>query len=480
MPQSVARGSAVTQDELCFLSAIELRERYRRRELSPVEVTQAVLSRIERLNPRLTAFITVTPELALAQARAAEAAYAPGNTPGPLAGIPISIKDLTPTKGIRTTRGSLLYADWIPDEDPPFVERVYAAGAVMIGKTNTPEFGWKGDSGNRLVGPTHNPWRHGRTAGGSSGGAGAAVAAGLGPLAQGSDGAGSIRIPSSFCGIFGLKPSFGLVPQYPASVMGDLSHLGPMTRTVRDAALLLMVTAGADARDRLSWSSGIDYLAALDTVNLRGLRVAWSADLGYAPVEPVVRDTAAAAARRFAELGCQVEEAHPGLPDPWDIVDLIWASSSAGQHRDNLDQVRDRLDPGRLTVIERGLTIRGVDLAEARIRREDYYQGVRRFMERYDLLLTPTLPCTAFPAGADHPETIAGRPVSYLSWTPFTYPFNLTGQPAATVPCGFDADGLPIGLQIVGRWHEDVTVLAAAAAFEAIAPWAHLRPPDNA
>ncbi len=306
------------------------------------------------------------------------------------------------------------------------------------------------------------------------------MAAGLGPLAQGSDGAGSIRIPSSFCGIFGLKPSFGLIPQYPASVMGDLSHLGPMTRTVRDAALLLTVTAGADARDRLSWSSGIDYLAALDAVNLRGLRVAWSADLGYAPVEPVVRDTAAAAARRFAELGCHVEEADPGLPDPWDIVDLIWASSSAGQHRDNLDQVRDRLDPGRLKVIERGLAIRGVDLAEARIRREDYYHGMRRFMERYDLLLTPTLPRTAFPAGADHPETIAGRPVSYLGWTPFTYPFNLTGQPAATVPCGFDADGLPIGLQIVGRWHEDVTVLAAAAAFEAIAPWAHVRPPDNA
>jgi len=468
----------VTESELCFLSALELRERYQRRDLSPVEVTEAVLRRIDRLNPRLTAFITVTPEVALTQARVAERAYANGEA-GPLAGIPISIKDLTPTQGIRTTRGSLLDCDWIPTEDAPFVERVRSAGAVMLGKTNTPEYGWKGDSGNRLVGPTHNPWKHGRTAGGSSGGAGAAVAAGLGPLAQGSDGAGSIRIPSSFCGIFGLKPSFGLVPQYPPSVMGDLSHMGPMTRTVRDAALLLNVTAGADSRDRLSWSSGIDYLTALEGVDLRGLRVAWSPDLGYAAVEPDVRDTAAAAARRFEELGCVVEEANPGLPDPWEYVDVIWASAFAGQHRDNLDQVRDLLDPGRLQVIERGMQMRAADLASARIRREVYVNGMRRFMERYDLLLTPTLPCTAFPAGDDYPRTIAGKPMTYLGWTAFTYPFNLTGQPAATVPCGFDGEGLPIGLQIVGRWHDDVTVLAAAAAFEAIAPWAHARPPET-
>ncbi|MDP9370799.1 MAG: amidase family protein, partial [Chloroflexota bacterium] len=332
----------MANDDICFLSALELRERYRQRDLSPVEVAETILARIEKLNPRLTAFITVTSDLALEQARAAERAYVPGGEPGPLAGVPISIKDLTPTKGIRTTRGSLLSTDWVPDEDVPFVERVRAAGAVELGKTNTPELGWKGDSGNRLVGPTHNPWRHGRTAGGSSGGAGAAVAAGLGPLAQGSDGAGSIRIPAAFCGIVGFKPSFGLVPLYPPGLFGDLAHLGPMTRTVRDAALLLDVTAGADPRDRLSWSSGVDYLAACDG-GVRGLRVAWSPDLGGRPIEPEVRRVAEDAACRFTELGCEVEEADPGLPDPWEVVDQILSAAMAGYHKEDFDAVKDRI-----------------------------------------------------------------------------------------------------------------------------------------
>ena len=238
------------------------------------------------------------------QATAAERAYAAGGTPGPLAGVPYSIKDLTPTKGVRTARGSLLDPDWIPDYDAPVVARMAEAGGVLLGKTNTPELGWKGDSGNRVFGPTHNPWRHGLTAGGSSGGAGAAVAAGLGPLAQGSDGAGSIRIPAAFCGVFGIKPSFGLVPQYPPSAVGDLSHLGPITRTVRDAALMLDVIAGEDTRDRLSRSGAGGYLAACDG-GIAGLRVAWSPDLGYAAIEPGVLAVVEEAARLFAtELGC--------------------------------------------------------------------------------------------------------------------------------------------------------------------------------
>lgn len=463
-------------DETLFkLSALDLIQRYTSRELSPVDVTEAILDRIDRLDPRITAFVTVTPEIAREHARTAERAYATGDN-GPLAGVPLSIKDLAPTKGIRTTKGSLLNAEVVPEEDAPFVERVYNAGAVMLGKTNTPEFGWKGDSGNRVVGPTHNPWKLGRTAGGSSGGGAAAVAAGFGPIAQGSDGAGSIRIPCSFCGVFGLKPSFGLVPQYPPSVMGDLSHMGPMTRTVRDAALLMNVGAGADDRDRFSWSSGIDYLAALDSTDIRGLRVAWSVDLGYAPVEPIVRDTTARAVRTFEELGCHVEEVNPGLPNPWDIVDTIWASATAGTHRDDLAQVRDQLDPGRVKVAEHGLTMSAADLANALIRRNAYCLDMQRFMRNYDLLLTPTLPCTAFPAGDDQPGSVDGIETTYLSWTAFTYPFNMTGQPAATVPCGFDNAGLPIGLQIVGRSRDDVTVLRAAAAFESIAPWADLWP----
>jgi aspartyl-tRNA(Asn)/glutamyl-tRNA(Gln) amidotransferase subunit A len=466
----------VTGNDLCFTSAIELIELYEQRSVSPVEVTEAVLARIDLLNPSLNAFITVTHELALEQARAAERAYRDGAA-GALAGVPISIKDLMLTKGIRTTRGSLIYADLVPDEDAPFVEHVRAAGAVILGKTNTPEFGWKGESTNRIVGSTHNPWQLGRTAGGSSGGGAAAVAAGLGPLAQGSDGAGSIRIPCGFCGIFGFKPSFGLVPNYPASSVGDLSHVGPMTRTVADAALLMNATAGADPRDRWSWSSNVDYVEAIKR-GVKGLHIGWSADLGYAAVDPIVRQTAEAAVRRFEEAGCLVEETSPGLDDPWEIIDVLWSCGQAGATRDNFQVDKDRLDPGLVEVIERGRQTPATDFALAMMRRNAYAEKLRRFTSQYDLFLTPTLPITAFPAGKDQPGSIQGRPTSYLSWTAFTYPFNMSGQPAATVPCGFDHDGLPIGLQIVGRFHDDVTVMRAAKAFEELAPWRHLRPPE--
>lgn len=475
----MAQGHAVEEgsdNEICFLSALELRELYRSRKLSPVEVTEAILTRIERFNPRLVAFITVTADIALTQARAAERAYAPGGEPGLLAGIPVSIKDLTPTKGIRTTRGSLLYEDWIPDEDAPFVERIHAAGAVLLGKTNTPEFGWKADTTNRIVGSTHNPWQYGKTPGGSSGGGAAAVAAGMGPLSQGSDGGGSIRIPGSYCGIFGYKPSFGLVPQYPPSAFGDLSHLGPMTRTVRDAALLLDATAGGDPRDRLSWSSGTDYVASCEG-GIAGLRVAWSPDLGYATLDPAVREATERAARHFDDLGCHVEEVSPGLDRPDDIWWNLWTSGNAAVHIDDFDRVRDRIDPGRIPLIEYGRTLTGPELAQQQILRNTYYVGMHRFMEQYDLLLTPTMATTAFTAGTNGPTEIAGKPMAYGGdWAPFCSPFNLTGQPAASVPCGFDETGLPIGLQIVGRWHDDVTVLRAAAAFESVAPWRQHRP----
>ncbi|MCC6791361.1 MAG: amidase [Thermomicrobiales bacterium] len=462
-------------DEIGFMSATEMRDRFRTRALSPVEVATAMLERIDALNPTLNAYATVTGELALAQAKAAEAAYAAGDAPS-MAGIPISIKDLTMTKGIRTTRGSLLYKDWVPDEDAPFMDKVYASGAVVLGKTNSPEFGWKGETTNRVTGSSHNPWKHGRTPGGSSGGGAAAVAAGLGPIGQGSDGAGSIRIPCGFCGLYGLKPTWAHIAQYPSSGVIELAHLGPMTRTVADAALMLTATAGPDARDRNSWGSGTDYLAALDDLDISGLRVAWSPDLGYAPVEPEVRAATEAAAKRFAELGCEVEEAHPTLSDPWEIVHTIWASGMAAAMRDRVEREGDLLDPGLRAVVETGLEISAADLATAYLQRSLYFQAWRRFMDGYDLVLTPTLPCTAFPVGQDHPGIVDGHTTTYLGWTTFTYPFNVTGQPAATVPCGFDSQGLPIGLQIGGRYRDDATVLRASAAFERIAPWAQHRP----
>ena len=467
----------MTETDLCYLSALQLRELYLKHEVSPVEVTEAVLRRMDRLNPSLNAFITTTPELALKGARLAEQAYRTDESPPPLAGIPTSIKDLVAITGVRTTRGALRYKDTVSDFDAPIIDRFHEAGAVLLGKTNLPEFGWKGDSTNRIIGSTHNPWKHGRTAGGSSGGGTAALAAGLGPLAQGSDGAGSIRIPASFCGIYGLKPSWGLIPQYPASVVELFSHLGPMTWTVADAALMLNIMAGADPRDRLSIPTDTNYLTALEE-DIAGLRVAWSPDLGYALVDPEVREIVTKAALRFEELGCHVEEAHPGLEDPWEsIIHVIWASAFASLYLHDLEAVRDQIDPGLVRVIEQGLQLTGTEVAIAYAKRNDYYHAWRQFMERYDLLLTPTLPVTAFPAGDDHPGTINGQPTTYLSWTAFTYPFNITGQPAASVPCGFDRGGLPVGLQIVGRWRDDVTVLRASAAFEALAPWAEKRPP---
>lgn len=464
-------------DECCFLSAIELRERYAQRELSPVEVTTAVLARQERLQPSLNAFVTATPDLAMAQARAAERAYAIGAA-GAMAGIPVSIKDLMWTKGVRTTMGSKLYADFVPPEDAPFVSRLVDAGAAIIGKTTSPEFGWKGETTSPLTGSTRNPWNLDRTPGGSSGGGAAATAAGIGPIAQGSDGAGSIRIPCSFTGLFGLKPSWGLIPYYPASRIPDLSHIGPMTRTVADAALFLAVTAGADARDRHSWSSGLDYLAPIASPDVRGLRVGWSPDLGGVAIEPEVAAIAERALRHFTELGCVVDLLDQRLPDPWPIVEVMWSVGMAAPHASDLDDVRDLLDPGRVAVIEAGLTRSGADLAIALAQRNAYHQEWLRQMEPFDIVVTPTMPCTAFEVGLDHPRQIAGKPMSYLDWTAFTYPFNLTGQPVATVPCGFDVQGLPVGLQIVGRWRNDATVLRAAAAFEQAQPWAQHRPPE--
>jgi aspartyl-tRNA(Asn)/glutamyl-tRNA(Gln) amidotransferase subunit A len=461
----------VDYDEICYLSALELRQRFLRREISPVEITRAILDRMDRVEPSINAFVTPTPELALDEARQAEDDYAAGHTDKPLLGVPVSIKDITATKGIRTTRGSLLYKDWVPDADAPVVERLKRAGSVMLGKTTTPELGWKGDSGNRVNGPARNPWKLSQTAGGSSGGAAGAVAAGIGPIAEGTDGAGSIRIPAAFCGVYGIKASFGLVPNYPASTVPGLAHVGPLSRTVRDSALALNIMGGPDARDKFSLgATGIDYLAACDRP-IDGLRIAWSPDLGYAPVHPEVRAIAESAARVFESLGCHVEEVNPGIADPWPELDIIWQTAQASGHSDDFEDIREKIDPGRAEVIEKGFQVNAIDLAKAHAFIMTYADQWRQFMENFDLLLTPTLPVTAFPAGDDHPGPIEGVPSNYLSWTKFTYPFNLTGQPAATVPCGLASDGLPVGLQIVGRWRDDVSVLAASAAFEAVRPW---------
>jgi aspartyl-tRNA(Asn)/glutamyl-tRNA(Gln) amidotransferase subunit A len=465
---------AIAGSNLAELPASDLLIAYRSRALSPVEVTVAALERIEALNPLLCAYVTVTPELALDQAHAAERAYREARVSAEqsLLGVPASVKDVVPTAGVRTTMGSRLFADWVPDHDAPLVERLRRAGAVLLGKTNLPELGWKGDSGNRLVGPTRNPFDPARTAGGSSGGAAVAVATGMGPLAQGGDGAGSIRIPAALTGVFGMKPSHGTIPYAPAGALELLVAEGPLTRTVDDAVLMLDALAGFDPRDRLSLPRPASSFREALQDDVSGLRVAYCPALGH-PVAPEVAAVVGDAVAVFeTELGCRIEQVPAPWADPNEIVDVFFASAYAGLHAGGYgigadpDAALGELDPGLARLVTRGLGLSAADLTRAHLALLRFADQARAFMEAWDLLLTPTLPVTAFVAGEDQPPGSA----SPHDWLSTTYPFNLTGQPAATVPAGV-ADGLPLGLQVVGALRDDATVLAAAAAFERARPW---------
>jgi Asp-tRNA(Asn)/Glu-tRNA(Gln) amidotransferase A subunit family amidase len=468
-------------DEVCWMSALELANRYRARELSPIEVVDAVLARVERLNPRLSAFLTVTADHAREAAQASQARLLRGELLGLLDGVPYSLKDLESTKGIRTTFGSKFFEQHVPNADGAVAERMRGSGAALLGKTNTPHFGYKELSDNLLGEPCRNPWNLGRTSGGSSAGAAASIAAGLGPLAHGTDGAGSIRIPASFCGIVGFKPSLGRVPYaLHADPWSATSHPGPMTRTVRDAALMLQAMAGPDARDPLSIDAPPgDYLAACDG-DLAGLRVAWSPDLGSGPVEREVVAIVEAAARRFAELGCTLDAPAISWPDARGFYTTIWDVTMGTRMYERAQQRPDWIEPTLMRMILKAGAISAITYRQALYQRAEYYRAALAFFEDYDLLLTPTMPAGAWGWGGgaeEGPPAIDGRAVAHLiDRVPFTYPFNLTGQPAITVPCGFTSEGLPVGLQIVGRWHADALVLRAAACYEALAPWAQHKP----
>jgi Asp-tRNA(Asn)/Glu-tRNA(Gln) amidotransferase A subunit family amidase len=467
--------------ELCFTPAIELRRLLRAGELSPVDLVDAFLERIDRLNPLLNAYLSVTADGAREQARAAEARAMRGEALGLLDGLPYAIKDLEPTAGVRTTYGSRWFEHHVPTEDGAVAARLKAAGGILLGKTNTPHFGYKDMCDNLIGPPCRNPWKLDRTSGASSGGAGAAGAAGLCPLAHGSDGGGSIRIPAALCGVFGLKPSYGRVPNYPSSDLFALrSHPGPMARTVRDAALLLQAMAGPDPRDPISIDAPPeDYLAACEG-DLRGLRVAWSPDLGFAAVDPEVRAIVERAAARFVELGCAVEEPTLGWPNPREFHQTIYEVSVAARHIERATERPDWIEPTLMRMILNAGRISAIEHQRALLARTAFYDAVRATFERYDLLLTPQMPVAAWsvePGPDEGVAEIGGVPTpSMFDRLPFTYPFNLTGQPAASVPCGFTPEGLPVGLQIVGHWHADGQVLRAAACFEALQPWAQRRP----
>ena len=457
-------------EDTARLPATELVTRFVAGDLSPVDATQACLDRIGQTNPALNAMNLVDADGALAAARQAEKRYRAGTPLSPIDGVPITIKDIVLVRGWPTRRGSRTIdpdQPWL--EDAPAPARLREAGAVPLGRTTTPEFGWKGVTDSPLTGITRNPWDRDKAPGGSSGGAAVAAAVGMAPLNIGTDGGGSIRIPAAFTGIFGFKPSFGRVPAYPPSPFGTLAHLGPMTRTVADAAAMLTVMARPDPRDWHARPYGPEDFARTLDAGVGGLRIGFAPTLDRAQVDPEIARLVAEAAAVFETLGATVEEVAPPLADAARVFDTLWAAGAAAVYRTVPADRRDRVDPGFRAVAEAAgsmpaETLHGADLARGAIG-----GAMNRFFGTVDLLLTPAEPIAAFEAGHDVPP--GGPYRGWPDWTPFTYPFNLTQQPAASVPCGLTAAGLPAGLQIVGPAHQDALVLRAAAAFERARPW---------
>ena len=460
--------------DLTQFTAIQLLGLYRSGEASPVEATQAVLQRIARLNPLLNAFCLIDEAAAMASARQSEARWQAHRRSGAgvlsLDGVPMSIKDLILTQGWPTLRGSKTVNPDQPWEvDAPVTARLREAGAVLLGKTTTPEFGCKGETNSLLTGISRNPWNPARTPGGSSGGASAAVSAGLGPLAIGTDGAGSVRIPAAFCGNVGFKPSFGRVPAYPLSPFGSVAHLGPHAMTVEEVALLMNAIALPDARD---WTSlpfdGVDYLAGLKG-GVKGLRVAYSPTLGYAKnVDPEIAAATAQAAKHLQDLGAVVEQVDPLTEDPLDISTGLWFAG-AYQVWQTLNPSQQALtDPDFKSQAELGAQLDANAIHALTQRRGVLGSHLRQFMQRFDLILTPSTAVTAFkalPAGHSVMNSAA-----MLGWTPFSYPFNLSQQPAISLPCGLTLDGLPMGVQLVAPMFGDAKLLQAAQALQACYP----------
>lgn len=458
-----------------FTSALELSQAIVNRHISPVELMEATLARIALVDPTLNCFSTYAPERAMDAAKKAEQDILTGKPLGLLHGLPISVKDLIAVKDLPLSFGSRAMAGNVATLDAPAVERIQAAGACVIGKTTTSEFGCKAVGDSPLTGITRNPWDTRKTPGGSSAGAAASVAAGMTPFAIGTDGGGSIRIPASLCGLFGIKAQFGRVPVYPVSATPTLAHVGPLARTVRDAALLLSVISGYDSRDPFSVAGPVpDYLAACDN-DVKGMRIAWSPTLGYARPDSEVVHIAERAARVFTDLGCTVVEVENVFDeDPVGIWTSEFYAGVGVRLKKQLAEERELFDPAVAEMLKEALSQSSEEYYDQVFRRYALRDKMRLFFEQFDLLLTPTLPCPAFDVGLNTPPQLPGRNI--VDWVYYTYPFNLTGQPAASIPAGWTKAGLPVGLQIVARSHCETDIFRAAAAFEAAQPWAQRKP----
>ena len=461
--------------DLNWLSAAELSKGYAKKKFSPVEVARACLAHIASHDGAINAMCHVDEKLALEQASASEGRWSKGEALSPLDGVPLLIKDLLLVKGWATRRGSkTVDPNQAWDQDAPSVARLREAGCVFLGATTTPEFGWKGVTDSPLTGITRNPWDLSKTPGGSSGGSSAGVAAGYAPLSLGTDGGGSIRIPAGFSGIYGLKPSFGRVPAYPLSPFGTVAHVGPMTRTVEDAALMMNEIAKPDARD---WTSlpydERDYMKKLGK-GVKGMKIAFSPTLGHVSVDPEVAKLVKKAVKVLESLGAEVEQVDPGFADPASCFRVLWWSGARALLGRLPEEKKALLDPALADVVAQSMEITPEDYFDAVRERGALGSQMRVFMERYDVLITPTLPGVAFDAGKLSPvDDGMGK---WVNWTPFSYPFNLTQQPAASVPCGFSKAGLPAGLHIVGKMFDDRTVLRASQAYQAATQWVKKRP----
>jgi len=472
----------MNNEKICFMSACDMTDAIKRQELTSLAITETIIERIEKINPIINAYCTPTFDLALEMAKKADKAVKKDEKLGLLNGIPTSIKDLIYTKGIRTTFGSKIYENYVPKEDAISLKRLKDAGCVILGKTNAPEFGFKGATDNFIFGTTKNPWNLERTPGGSSGGAAAAVTSGISPLALGSDGGGSIRIPACFNGVYGIKPSFGRVPIYPTfGISGEtIVQEGPIVRYVKDAALMLDVIKGPHESDRYSLpNQNINYLEGINEKPNK-LKIGYSLNLGYAKViDTEVEKNVVDSVQKFENFGWNVEEVKLKMRKPEMSFNTIFAVMYAYDLKPKLKKWKEKIDPDLKKIVEAGLTCSGIDIMRAMHHRKMIYEIFYQYFKNYDILITPTTAVPAFKLGIMFPPKINGKNVSPTGWMPFTYPFNLTGHPAASIPCGWSKDGLPIGMHIVGRRFDELTILQISKAFEEIAPWQDKKPQLN-